>query len=191
MTPAVKLSLNLTFDQYLVYDDGTDNRYELVDGELVLMTPPVLRHSDIVNFLYLCFYFQIQQDQKDWLVRQGDVGVRTGLRRSRLPDVSVIDGQTWRSLEDAPAVLQVPLILAVEVVSKSSQKTDYQDKRGEYADRGIPEYWIVDFLLDKVSVLTLKQGQYQVSEFGGDDKILSPAFPNLTLTAAQVLAAHE
>jgi Uma2 family endonuclease len=190
MTPAVTSSLNLTFEEYLLYDDGTDNRYELVDGELVLMTPPVFRHSDIVNFLYLCFYFQIQREQKDWLVRQGDVGVRTGLRRSRLPDVSVIDGQQWRNLENSPAVLQVPLILAVEVVSKSSQKTDYQDKRKEYADRRIPEYWIVDFLIDKVSVLTLIEDQYQVSEFVRDDKILSPTFPELGLTAAQVLAAH-
>jgi Putative restriction endonuclease len=97
----------------------------------------------------------------------------------------VIDGQTWRSLGDAPAVMQAPLILAV--VSKSSQKTDYQDKRKEYADRDISEYWVVDFLAGKVCVLTLKAGQYQVSEFGSDDKILSSAFPNLKLTAAQIL----
>lgn len=44
-----KLS-TLTFEKYLTYDDGTDSRYELVDGELVLMPPPVPKHSDIVIF---------------------------------------------------------------------------------------------------------------------------------------------
>jgi Uma2 family endonuclease len=39
----------LTFEEYLAYDDGTDNRYELVNGDLVLMPPPTGQHADIVD----------------------------------------------------------------------------------------------------------------------------------------------
>ena len=34
----------LTFESYLIYDDGTDNRYELERGKLLLMNPPTVRH---------------------------------------------------------------------------------------------------------------------------------------------------
>lgn len=42
----------LTFEEYLTYDDGTDNRYELVKGELVLMPPPTGRHARIALVLF-------------------------------------------------------------------------------------------------------------------------------------------
>ncbi len=191
MTQAKTKQPTLTFEEYLTYDDSTDNRYELVDGELVLMPPPVPRRSDIVNFLYICFYLEIQRLRQDWVVRQSDVGIRTGKKKSRLPDVSVIDGEQWRELESSPAVLQAPFLLVVEVVSQGSKTTDYRDKKKEYAARGILEYWIVDFLTAKVSVLLLVEDHYQVAEFVGSEKVISPTFPGLELTASQVLAANQ
>ncbi|MGH8000763.1 MAG: hypothetical protein ACREPR_15375 [Brasilonema sp.] len=41
----------LTFQQYLNYDNGTGNRYELVRGQLKLMNPPTLLHIRIAKFL--------------------------------------------------------------------------------------------------------------------------------------------
>ena len=48
MTIATK---RLTFEQYLAYDDGTDVRYELVDGELVPMSIGTGLHAEIIDFL--------------------------------------------------------------------------------------------------------------------------------------------
>lgn len=45
--PATKLN----FEEYLAYDDGTDNRYELEDGSLILMNPPIGLHAIILTFL--------------------------------------------------------------------------------------------------------------------------------------------
>ncbi|MEN9518288.1 MAG: hypothetical protein RLZZ381_876, partial [Cyanobacteriota bacterium] len=45
----------ISFEEYLNYDDGTDSRYELVDGELILMPPATARHSDIIDFIADCF----------------------------------------------------------------------------------------------------------------------------------------
>ena len=41
----------LSFEDYVAYDDGTENRYELVDGELIEMSPPVMEHFLIAKFL--------------------------------------------------------------------------------------------------------------------------------------------
>ncbi|NET05947.1 MAG: hypothetical protein F6K16_14830 [Symploca sp. SIO2B6] len=41
----------LTFEEYLTYEDGTDNRYEFMDGELILMNPPTGRHALIIRLL--------------------------------------------------------------------------------------------------------------------------------------------
>jgi len=53
----------------------------------------------------------------------------------------------------------------------------------------IPEYWIVDAIAAKISLCLLDHEFYDVTEFQGEDVIQSPTFPDLTLTAAQVLAA--
>ncbi len=43
----------LTLEEYLAYDDGTDNRYELVDGKLVVMPPETDRNNLISLYLLL------------------------------------------------------------------------------------------------------------------------------------------
>jgi Uma2 family endonuclease len=179
----------LTFEEYLTYNDGTDNKYELVDGELVLMPPAVFRHATIINLIYIAFYLEIQRLGLDWLVMPGTVGVKTTLNKSRIPDVSVIRGEEWRqNPPDAPAVLETAPLLVVEIVSEGSINTDYRRKRTEYAIREIPEYWIVDPINAKVSILLLDEGFYNVVEFIDNQKIVSQTFPELDLTVQQILS---
>ncbi|HLO84471.1 MAG TPA: Uma2 family endonuclease [Nostocaceae cyanobacterium] len=179
----------LTFEEFLTYDDGTDNKYELVDGELVLIPPAVCKHDDIVNFLYIAFYLEIKRLGLDWLVKQGTIGVRTDINKSRIPDVSVIKGEDWRkNSPNAPAILETAPLLVVEIVSEGSVTTDYRRKRTEYANRNIPEYWIVDPINSKVSILLLNEGFYDVVEFVDNQKIVSPTFPELELTVGQILS---
>ncbi|MEL0588710.1 MAG: Uma2 family endonuclease [Planktothrix rubescens PR222] len=64
----------LTFEEYLTHDDGTDNRYELEDGELILMNPPTFRHAFIVSFLTDALTTQIKQLSLPWKILSG-IGV--------------------------------------------------------------------------------------------------------------------
>jgi Uma2 family endonuclease len=84
----------------------------------------------------------------------------------------------------------------VEVVSPGSESSenyqrDYVQKPVEYADRGIPEMWLIDPDRAVVRVLVLSDGGYRLRDFRGGDRIVSPTFPDLTLAAEQVLQAGQ
>lgn len=187
-TPTKKI----TFEEYLSYDDGTNKRYELVDGQLIEMPPASFLHSDLIDFIADCFKAIARQDKLDIKIKTGDVGVRTGISSSRIPDISVIDGQIWKSYRrDKSAVIEDNLMLAVEVVSPGEEQIerDYTDKALEYQRKGIPEYWIVDPIEQKITVLVLDKGSYTKTVFTGSEAIASPTFPGLKLTATKILEA--
>jgi len=174
----------LTFEEYLTYNDGTDNSYELEDGELILMNPPTFDHALIIRFLANNFDAEITRLNLPWLTLQG-IGVRISINRSRIPDISVINREQIIR-RDISAILELAII-AVEIVSPESRTRDYRFKRSEYSVVGIPEYWIVDPVGQKVTVLTLVEGFYEQVEFRGNERIVSQMFPELGLTVEQVL----
>lgn len=177
-----------TFEDYLAYDDGTDNRYELVDGRLELMNPPTFRHLLIAKFAEQIFDTEIKRLGLPWVCFR-EAGIRTGWRKSRLSDLYIVPVEQVREFLDRSAVTEIPPLLALEVVSPESVSRDYRFKRSEYAALEIPEYWIVDPMKLKVTVLLWEEGLYEETVFMGDKNIISRTFPELTLTVEQVLAA--
>ncbi|TAF69258.1 MAG: Uma2 family endonuclease, partial [Oscillatoriales cyanobacterium] len=87
-----------------------------------------------------------------------------------------------------------------EVVS-SNWQNDYSRKVEDYAVLGIPEYWIADYAglggtqhigkpkKPTLSICTLVNGEYQIQQIRGNQTIVSLTFPDLKLTAEQVLMA--
>lgn len=178
-----------TFEEYLNYDDGTDTRYELEDGKLLAMPPASDTHEAIIMFLLHNLYREVIRVNLDWEVRSSGTGIRTTKNKTRLPDLIVITPEQRKSIKGKSAVLEVPPLLAVEVVSTESVQRDYNKKLLEYAAFKIPEYWIVDPIEQKITVFTLTGNQYQASVFTGNQAIASPTFRELTLTVQTVLAA--
>lgn len=176
----------LSFAEYLTYDDGTDNRYELEDGELLLMNPPTGHHALMIRFLSNAFESEIKRLQLPWVCLQ-TVGIRTSLTRSRIPDLCIMTREQITQYLDRSAILETPPILAVEIVSPESRVRDYRYKRSEYSVVGIGEYWIVDPDEKKVIILLLEEGLYEVTEYRGGDKIISSTFVELLLSVEQVL----
>ncbi|MGC9525637.1 MAG: Uma2 family endonuclease [Limnospira sp.] len=186
----------ITFEDYLKYDDGTDTRYELVDGELLPMSLGTGKHGAIAEFLYDQFRDEIKRRELPWTAKQMVVGIRSPRGRrwdtSRIPDVTVLSQEQWEKMSDREAVIdfnEPPPFLVVEVVSSSTKIDDYRSKRSEYGVLDIPEYWIVDPLEEKVTICTLDHQLYDLSEFRESDRVESPIFPDLELTATQILAA--
>ncbi|MGB3510607.1 MAG: Uma2 family endonuclease [Microcoleaceae cyanobacterium] len=177
----------LTFEEYLNYDDGTDNRYELEDGELILMNPPTFDHALIMRLLINSFEAEISRLNLPWLTL-GGVGVRTSINRSRIPDISVITREQIIR-RNVSAVIESAPLLAVEIVSQESKTRDYRFKRSEYSVVGIPEYWIVDSAEQKVMILNLVEGLYEQTKYKEDEQFISQKFPELVLTVEQILQA--
>ncbi|BCL34211.1 Uma2 family endonuclease [Nostoc sp. MS1] len=181
---------NLTFEEYLTYDDGSGFHYELVDGKLELMNPATIEHFLIVDFLDTVLKAEIRRLTLPWLAFR-ETGVRTGRNKSRLTDLCVVTQEQARELLKVSAVFETPPLLIVEVVSPDSIKRDYRHKRSEYAAVGVLEYWVVDPLDAKISVLLLEEGFYEETVLTADQKIVSRIFPDLTITVEQVLNAGK
>ncbi len=188
----------VAFADYLTYCDGSDTRYELVDGELIPMAVGTGRHGETINRIYRVFDTEIDRIANPWIVRQGQIAVRCprgiGLDTARIPDVVVMLRDEWLSLQEKEAVIGFdlsPPLLVVEVVSASTKSTDYRAKRTEYAARDIPEYWIVDPLEAKISVCVISDGWYDLLEFQDDTPIISPTFPELQITPQQIFSTRN
>ena len=129
--PARKL---WTLDEFLVFDDGTDTRYELIGGELVAMAPPSGIHGALAAGLALAIGAQ--------LVRPCRVVTEAGIM---LPDRNAYYqadlAVSCAELTPEPAVAAPKVI--VEVLSPSTAATDYLHKLPDY--RGIPS--VQDILL--------------------------------------------
>ncbi|MDS3860390.1 Uma2 family endonuclease [Thermosynechococcaceae cyanobacterium BACA0444] len=180
----------LTFEEYLAYDDGTNLRYELVNGQLLPMAPPKPKHQFIVRALTLAFEQEIYRLKLPRMTLT-NIGVRTGLRSCRCPDLCLTTIEQAREIDEKSGVFETPPLLAVEVVSPSSVEDDYITKRDEYQATGIPEYWVVDAISDdsRITIHTLKGEVYNLQVFRNQEQLVSATFPELKVTAEAILNA--
>jgi Uma2 family endonuclease len=182
----------LTFAEFLAYDDGTDTRYELVDGELVEMPTESQENNNIARFL-LAQLFKIFPF---YLVAHKDTEVEVMGRRAtcRIPDLLVHTEESKTALTDATRATitrDMPQpALVIEIVSPGSENRnrDYRYKRTEYAARGIAEYWIVDPEMKQITVCKWVEGQYEDTVFTGEMRMVSDIVPGWELTVTQVFS---
>jgi Uma2 family endonuclease len=189
----------ITFDEYLNYDDGTDEHYELVNGELIEV-PPETEENAYRAFSLLMALSQFV-DVRRIKVQKLEVEVLAlpGMPINRQPDLTVLAEGHIEQMADinqmAIKLFMAPPVMVVEVVSPyrstgdTNYRRDYIDKRKQYAQRGILEYWLVDPTAQQVSVLILTGGTYQDFIFAGEQIINSAVFPKLLVTASSVLNA--
>ncbi|OCQ99241.1 hypothetical protein BCD67_08735 [Oscillatoriales cyanobacterium USR001] len=190
----------LTFEQF-IKQLPEEGRYELVNGEIVQILP-IRLHEDRADFIEYSFQNEVKNLNLNYRV-SGRFMVRTltpnGREQGRHPDVTVVDKNVWESNPFSHSALIEAPQLVVEVVS-TNWEDDYIDKLDEYQRLGITEYWIVDYLAlgsrnylgnpkeATVFVYLLDEnGVYQMNAYRGNERIVSRTFPELALTAEQVL----
>jgi Uma2 family endonuclease len=183
----------LTFEEFLAFDDGTDTRYELVDGELIEMPPESQENNLIARFLMA----ELLKIFPFYLVAYKDTEVEVSGRRARcrLPDLLVHTEESHVALTGANRATLTrdmpPPALVIEIVSPGTdnRNRDYRYKHTEYAARGIAEYWIVDPEMQQITVCQWVEGQYEDTVLKGEEPISSTILSNWQLTVAQVFAA--
>ncbi|MFM7367341.1 MAG: Uma2 family endonuclease, partial [Sphaerospermopsis kisseleviana] len=174
----VATAKKMTFEEFLQFDDGTDNLYELENGELIVMPVESELNRRIATFLLI--YLSKLSIPYYRLSMKTEIAVNSRMVGVRVPDLVVFSEELAQVMQDATRSLILmdmpPPLLVVEVVSPKQEKRDYRYKRSEYAARGINEYWIVDPILQKVTVLEWVEGLYEEQVFTGDEVICSPLF---------------
>ena len=186
------ITTHMTLEEYLNYDDGTDTRYELVNGELVAMPPESRLNERIALWLLTQLLTVVPLEH---ISVKAEIVVSGRRVTARIPDLTILTEELANILDAMPRATitldMPPPALVVEVVSpgKRNADRDYRYKRSEYAARGIQEYWIIDPIQSKVTVLTLVDGLYEECCFEGKEAIASPLFTSLSLTANNLLQA--
>lgn len=193
----------LSFDEFFARYGG-DNRYELIDGE-VFDLEPTGQHEEVAAFITTKACVQIDRSDLPWFVLQRGLfrPSNTGMTAFR-PDVAVIDRTELANEplwpEQSILTLGSSIKFVAEVVS-SNWQNDYARKLDDYAALGVREYWIADYAglggiryigkpkQPTLSICTLVDGEYEIELFRGDRAIVSVTFPDLNLTAEQVLRA--
>lgn len=182
-------SAKMTLAEFLDYDDGTDTLYELENGELI----PIPSESEINRriAMFLVAYFLQLGIPFYRLTIKTEVAVSGSRVSVRVPDLLVLSEELASVLEGASRSIVLmdmpPPLLVVEVVSPNQEKRDYRYKRSEYAARGIAKYWIVDPMLQQVTVLEWVEGLYEEKVYAGEMVIESSVLGNLELTVDRLL----
>lgn len=194
----------MTLDEFLDwYPDGY-GRYELWNGVVIEMQPTGT-HEQVGGFLGVKLGVEIDRLALPYIIpRQAIVKPLDTDKSGYSPDVIVLDRAAlseeplWKKRSTVTEGKSVRVV--IEVVS-TNWRDDYGHKFIDYEALQIPEYWIVDYLglggrryigspkQPTFSVYQLIDGEYQVQQFRGGDRILSPTFPELNLTVEQVFSA--
>ena len=195
----------VTFDEFAAwYPENSVHRYELHKGVIVEMPLGTGPHSRVTGFTRDEISAEIRRLKLPYFI-PGDCLLKPIRDEAGYqPDVIVLDqvalANEPRWDRESIITMGSSVRLAVEVVSTNWQD-DYHFKFADYEKFGIPEYWVVDYAAlggrrfvgnpkqPTLSVYQLVDGEYQISQFRGDDLIESLTFPQLKLTAEQIFRA--
>jgi Uma2 family endonuclease len=196
-------TLPVTFEEFAEWKPE-NRRYELHNGGIIEIAQRPGKHEEVIGFLASELTLEFVRLNLPYLIPKQALVKQPKEESAYLPDILILNRPNlasellWKKFSTVTLGPSIPLV--VEVVSTNWQN-DYLRKVGEYELIGIPEYWIVDYLglggrrfignpkQPTISVYQLVDGEYQISQFRGDDNIESAAFPELKLTAQQVFQA--
>jgi Uma2 family endonuclease len=161
---------------------------ELVDGKLEVLPVPTFSHQFIVRFLFEMLQTFVKARQSGEVLF-APLPTRIRLNTVREPDLIYI---STKRLKRMRGKYPTGADLVMEVVSEGTEAhtRDYKVKRKDYAQLGIPEYWIVDPQTERVTVLVLKGKQYRVhGEFAPGEQATSVALADFTAEVSAIFEA--
>lgn len=175
-----------TEQQYLKLTDQTNHLIEFTDGTIEALPMPTSSHQVILLFMYDLLKNYIQPAGGKVLVAGLRVRIRPG--KFREPDVVLLRDANDRRYQDA---YWLGADLVVEVVSPDLPGRDTIEKRLDYAEAGIPEYWIVNPLDETITVLGLHGGAYVThGVFRRGDEATSLLLLGFTVSVDEVFDAR-
>jgi Uma2 family endonuclease len=175
-----------TEEQYLRLTDQTNRFIEFTEGSVEVLPMPTRKHQAISRFLFLAFLSFVQR--LGGTVFYAPLRVRVAPGRFREPDlVLLLDVNDPRNQN----AFWLGADLVVEIVSPDDVERDTVIKRADYAEAGIPEYWIVNPEEATITVLKLDDGVYMThGVFGRGETAASALLPGFTVSVDAVCDAE-
>ena len=142
-------------EEYLWLTDRCNRLIEFTDGHVQELPMPTFTHQAVLLALYRLFH--------DYLVPRGGVAMVAALRmrirdgKFREPDLLLLRDRSDSRCQDR---YWLGADLVLEVVSPDDPDRDVVEKRADYAEARIPEYWIVDPRDETITVLALEEDAY-------------------------------
>lgn len=190
-----------SFEEYLAgQDDGQNNgqiegRFAWINGELVELPPESEWNDFIANYLMVLLATAGIVPLR--LIRPHTCEIQVAVLESRdpanrFPDLVILRPEHLELMGKRLTLTREmpPPQLIVEVVSpgKTNRDRDYLRKRAQYAERGVPEYWLIDPDTQIVTVLELRGDQYaEFGVFAGEEAIASPTLGRLAIAAGRLM----
>ena len=179
-----------TEEEYLDLTESAEQIVEFTDGHIEVLPMPTTLHQRILVFLLDALRGFVNPRKLGEVLPSG-LYVRLRSGKFRGPDVvfmrtenkARIRNEYWEGAD-----------LAIEIVSpdRNSHQRDYSQKRRDYAEGGVSEYWIVDPQEETVTVLKLEKDCYEVhGEFRSGERAESALLDGFDLDVAEVFAAGE
>ena len=172
-------------EQYLVLTDHRSRLVEFTDGSLEVLPMPTDKHQAILGFLYTAFLAFITP--RGGKVRFSPLRLRIRSGKFREPDLLLL-----RSADDARRQNRFWLgaDLALEVVSEDKPERDLVEKRDDYAEGHVPEYWIVNPQTETITVLRLRGHVYEeAGTYRRGESAVSVLLPEFSVGVAAVFDA--
>ena len=163
--PVEKMERYYTFEDWLSWDESV--RAEIIDGELVMMAPPVQKHQGVLGELHGQLWQFLKG--KPCKVFPAPFGVRLFAEKNTVtePDIVVVcdkgklDGKICNGAPD----------LVIEILSPSTARHDRIVKFRLYQQAGVPEYWIVDPDAGLLQACVLVNGEYVTRMYDENDVV--------------------
>ncbi len=142
-------------EQYLKLTNQTNRLIEFSDGVIEVLPMPTKYHQAVSRVLFLALLAVMQRIGGDLFYAPLRLEVRAG--KFREPDLLLVlnrddpraQNEYWTGAD-----------LVIEIVSPDKPQRDTEEKPIEYAEAGIPEYWIVNPLTNTITVLVLDGAEY-------------------------------
>jgi Uma2 family endonuclease len=178
----------LTYDDLLeMPDDG--QRYESIDGELIVTPAPTIKHQRVLRSLIRVLgAFAYKTGRGELVLPPFDVVL--GHYNIVKPDLLLIASEPGHILGDHNK-FEGPPNLVVEVSSPISLRIELVRKSALYARCGVPEYWIADPERQRMVIYYLQDNQYVPIESDADGWLVSRVFPELRIDPAEVFSGLD
>lgn len=181
-----KTQRKISYEEYMTIVNSSDQRYELIDGEIYLLASPSINHQIVVREIAGIFYNYFKGKRCQPLTAPIDVrlfGFATKFEEDPnvvQPDVIVICDDD--KINEENKYMGIPTLI-VEVLSPTTKGKDMAAKLNLYMKSGVSEYWIVDFQSKAVLQYSFSKDRdiQSLNTFKEGDLIKSTVFDGLEI----------